>query len=175
MKHSARFLSLLLLVTAGFVASNCGSDDSEGTSAQQTQFTKLQFDWTVSSVSGTPGGPDWNDEFSGGVLSLAKSQSFSENADFSYTFTVPDGVVTSPWPAEGLWKFGASPTSSVTRLDSKLAGGGTGNADVPMTYEIQGDKTLLVKFDLPEGVNYSITGGRVASVSGHWEFTFTRP
>lgn len=174
MKHSARFLSLLLLVTAGFVASNCGSDDSGGTSEQQTQFTKLQFDWTVSSVSGTPGGPDWSNEFSGGVLSLASGSSFSENAEFSYVFTVPGGVVTSPWPSNGLWKFGASAGSSVTRLDSKMSGGST-NADVPMTYELQGDKTLVIKFDLPEGVNYSITAGRTASVSGHWEFTFTRP
>lgn len=175
MKHSARFLSLLLLITAGFVASNCGSDDGGGTSVQQTQFTKLQADWTVSSVTGTPGGPDWNDEFSGGVLSLAAGNSFSENGEFAYTFTVPDGVVTSPWPANGLWKFGSSATSSVTRLDSKLSGGGSNNADVPMSYSLEsGDKTLILEFDLPEGVNYSI-GGRTGSVSGHWKFTFTRP
>jgi hypothetical protein len=174
MKHSARFLSLLLLVTAGFVASNCGSDDSEGTSVQQTQFTKLQFDWTVSSVSGTPGGPDWNEQFKDGVLSLGTSSTFSENGEFAYSFKVPAGVVTSPWPSNGLWKFGASPNSSVTRLDSKLSGGST-NSDVPMTYELQGDKTLIIKFILPEGVNYSITAGRTASVAGQWEFTFTRP
>jgi len=175
MKHSVRFLSLLLLVSAGFVASNCGSDDGGGTSQQQTQFTKLQADWTVSSVSGTSGGPDWNDEFEGGVLSLAKSQTFSEGGEFTYTFSVPDGVVTSPWPAEGLWKFGSNATSNVTRLDSKLNGGVGAFADVPMTYKLEnGDKTLTLEFNIPDGTSYSI-GGKVASVSGSWTFTFTRP
>jgi hypothetical protein len=174
MKHSARFLSLLLLVGAGFVASNCGSDDGGGTSQQQTQFTKLQADWTVASVSGTAGGPDWNDEFEGGVLSLATGGTFSENGEFAYAFSVPGGVVTSPWPANGLWKFGSNAASNINRLDSKISGGGA-FPDVPMTYKLEnGDKTLTLEFNIPEGTSYSI-GGRTASVTGNWTFTFTRP
>jgi hypothetical protein len=174
MKHSARFLSLLLLVSAGFVASNCGSDDGGGTSQQQTQFTKLQADWTVSSVSGTSG-TDWNEQFQGGVLNLAAGNTFSEGGEFSYGFTVPGGVVTSPWPANGLWKFGSNAGSNLTRLDSKISGGDS-FPDVPMTYKLENsDKTLTIEFDIPEGTSYAITAGKTASVTGHWEFTFTRP
>ncbi|HEY3403097.1 MAG TPA: hypothetical protein VGK59_06910 [Ohtaekwangia sp.] len=169
MKHLARLLSLLVLVGAGFFFTNCGSDGGGGDekSEQEIQYDKLKGLWTVQTVD--LDGDSWNDEFAGGELSLT-SDSFSENGEFGYSFTVDGGVDTSPWPGNGSWKFNTSnPSNTIIRLDSEK-----GFDDLTMGYELSNsDETLEITFNLPDGVSFTIAG-RTASVEGNWTFVFTK-
>lgn len=174
MKHLARFLSLILLVGAGIFLSNCGSDGGgKKESEKEKQFKKLKGEWTVFAVETTaPGATDWDAEFAGGVLRL-DLDNFTEDGPYLYTFAVPGGVPTSPWPGEGSWEFSSSnPSNNIIRRDSQYF-----YDNLNMTYQLSNnDQTLEITFQLDPDVSFVIPdNGKVASVEGIWTFTFMKP
>lgn len=172
MKHLARLLSLLILVSGGSFLASCGGGSGGEKSAEEVEFNKLKGEWTLQ--NGTATFTDGSNEvraFPGMKLNL--SGTFSAGAEYSYNVTVTDPVIASPWPAAGKWKFASAtpPTSGITRLDSKID---PTFANIPLNYSLSNsDKTLTITFDF-SGNGFALNG-RTESVNGDWEFIFTRP
>jgi hypothetical protein len=166
MKHLARLLSLLLLVSAGAFFSNCGGGDDGGTSEEETQLNKLKATWELTSVTleGTP-----DDRFDGADLTLTITGNFSEGGKYNYSFATNGAQIdASPFPESGKWRFGSPLASSIIRLDSEL---NSTYADVEMGYSTDGT-TLTLSIAGYTGSNFVI--GRTASVEGDWVFVFTK-
>src|SRR6188768_966753 len=105
MKHLARLLSLLVLVSAGLFFANCGGDGGDEKSAQEKQFDKLKGVWTLQSVTWTGDAND--DRFEGNTVELNVSGTFSENGKFNFDLTSdPNDIDASPWPPSVKWEFG---------------------------------------------------------------------
>lgn len=167
MKHLARLLSLLLLVSAGAFFSNCGGDDDGGTSEEETQLAKLKGEWTLTSVT-YEGSPE--DRFDGAELTLAVTGNFSAGGKYNYSFSTNGAQIdASPFPESGKWKFGSPLTSSIVRLDSELGS----YDDIEMSYTVT-ETTLTLSFESPAESSFVIGNGRTASVEGSWVFEFTK-
>lgn len=170
MKYLNRLLSLLILVSAVIVLTNCGGSDDPVKSEQQTQFEKLKFTWTMQSVT-LDGVSTGNAAEQFDALTLVISGTFAENGTFNYSLDATPQVDASPWPQSGTWKFGSPVSSTINRLDSDLD---AALDDVTMSYALSNsDKTLTVTINDYAGESFVV--GRTASVSGDWIFTFTRP
>lgn len=168
MKYLNRLLSLLILVSAVIVLTNCGGSDDPVKSEQQTQFEKLKFQWTLQSV--TADEPTAADQFDNNTTTLTITGSFNENGTYNYVFDPTTQVDASPWPHDGLWKFGSPVSNTIIRLDTELGS----SEDVTMTYLLSNsDKTLQVTINDYNGGPF--VAGKSASVDGDWTFVFTRP
>lgn len=172
MKYLNRILSLLILVSATLVLTNCGGDDdAPSKSEQQTQFEKLKFTWTLQSVTATGDAASAAGQFDDGTLII--SGNFTDNNDFAYSLSTPD-VTASPWPGAGDLKFGTPVSSTLIRRDSKL-NYTPALPDITMTYQLtNSDKTLTITLNDYSSEIFN-PSGRVASVEGNWVFVFTRP
>jgi hypothetical protein len=166
MKHLARLLSLLILVSAGILFANCDGGGGEGKSEQEKQFDKLKGVWTLQSVTWSEDASD--DRFDGAAVELNISGTFSEDGKFNFDLTSDVQIDASPWPPTVKWEFGSSPATQITRLDSEAPV--SDDADVPMTYTVN-DTQLSIEFDY-SGVGFVV--GKAKSTEGTWVFTFTK-
>ena len=173
MKHLARLLSLLVLVSAGFFLTNCGGDDGgDKKSEEEIQFGKLKFTWNLESATFDGDDDGAAAPFNDATMSLIISGTFSEGGKYGYSFTSDTDIDASPWPAAGSWKFGSPVTSKILRLDSENV---STEADVQMSYTLANeDKSLTITIEDYDGSGWAIPG-RVKSVAGDWVFTFSRP
>lgn len=164
MKHLARLLSLLILVSAGFFYAGCSKSDSDP-SEEETQLNKLKSDqWTLTSAKDPS---DRTSEYPGMKLTIAGT--FSEGGVYTYTSSVTPATswpTVSPWKKSSDWKFQPGKISSqIVRIaDGQV-----------MDYNLSNsDKTLTIHF-VYAGTGFNNNSGRVEEVEGDWTFVFTRP
>jgi len=164
MKHLARLLSLIVLVSAGIFFANCGGGGGgDEKSEKEVQYNKLEGTWVVTDVTG-PGAHDWDADFVDGTINLTV-ENFSENGPYTYVFTVVEDV-QGPWEDSGEWTFGSNPETDMVRHDSD-------DTDVNMDYTVTDDQ-LTISFDYT-GTGWAISGsGRTQSVDGDWTFVFEK-
>lgn len=152
MKHLSRLLSLLILVSAGVFFTNCGGGGGEEPDPEQEQLDKLVGTWTVTDA-------ELNDadkaEFVGAQLTITSNKLFNFSNDAQ--------IEGSPWPPSENWEFGADVTQNINRLDP--------DGNVPLIYSVSGN-SLTIKIPNYTGDAYTI--GKVKSVEGTWDFTFTK-
>jgi hypothetical protein len=159
MKHLERILSLLILVSAGLFFANCGGDDPEGISEEETQLNKFKATWTLSSAND---GQDRTTEYPG--MTATFSGTFVAGGTYTYTSAATDWPSLSPWKKDGSWKFkGDAIGNTIVRLDDAQ--------EMKYTFS-NSDKTLTIEFTYG-GAGFN--NGRVSSVEGDWTFVFTRP
>ena len=164
MKHLARTLSLLILVSAGLFFANCGGTDPNPASEEETQLNKFKASGAAWTITDANDGTDRKDEYTGAKVTF--SGTFSAGGTYSYTTTAPTPGWTnpSPWKKDANWKFkSGSVGNKIIRTDDTQE----------MGYAFSnGDKTLTITF------NYTGTGfnnGRINSVAGDWTYVLTRP
>lgn len=155
MKHLARLMSLLVLVSAGIFFANCDGGNDPGKTEEEKQLDKLAGNWTVTGMS-FEGSTARQDEFLGANLNISTNKEF--------TFTNDTQIEASPWPDNSEWEFGANVLSDMTRFDPD-------SEEVPLTYEVDGT-TLTITIANYSGAGWAI--GRTKSVDGDWEFTFLK-
>ena len=162
MNHLNRIFSLLLLVSAAVLYSNCGGGDDPEKSEEELQLDKLKVSqWTLQSAND---GTDRTAEYPGMTLTLTGS--YSAGGTYSYassasTWPEPRG----PWKKDDAWKFKpGAVANTIIRLSDEQE----------MTYTLSNsDKQLTIAFNyVGEGF---VNAGRVEIVEGDWTFTFTRP
>lgn len=166
MKHLARLLSLLVLVSAVILFANCDGGDDPKKSEQEKQFDKLKGIWTLQSAEWDEDPSD--DRFDGAAVELNINGTFSEDGQFNFGLDSDTQIDASPWPPSVKWEFGAAPATQITRLDSETPV--LDDADVPMTYTVT-DSQLVIVFDY-SGVGFVV--GKTKSTEGTWTFTFTK-
>ncbi|HEY9009288.1 hypothetical protein [Ohtaekwangia sp.] len=170
MKHLARLLSLLILVSAGIFFASCGGGGGNDKTEEELQLDKLKGTWTLTESSVKFGGST-DDRFDGSALKLTIAGTYSAGGKYTYSLTTSKQVNASPWKGAGNWKFNpAAVSSNIIRLDSEF---GDGSQDVSITYSLSSDaKTLTMDFTY-SGTGY-VLGARTESVSGDWTFVFTK-
>lgn len=163
MKHTRIFLLGVSLI-ALLIFAGCGSH-SKTQPVQDTQLALLTKTWTVSSV--TLGGTDvtnsngWN--WTSFTLTVSGQPGQGANGVYNYTCANRPNAGTDPWPTNGTWSFGASPTSQVVRDPS--------TTNLPMTYTVNAaGSTLQISFTLSTGA-----GWRTNNVTGNWVFNLKNP
>jgi hypothetical protein len=156
----SRVLSLLLLVSAALLYTNCGGDDDPEKSVEEVQLDKLKAaQWTLLSAND---GTDRTSEYPGMTLTI--SGTFSPGGSYSYTSNATSWPTLSPWNEVDTWKFkaGAEGNTIIRLSDSQ-----------EMTYTLaNSDKQLTINFTYSGG---GFDNGRVEVVEGNWSFVFTRP
>ncbi len=161
MKHVARLLSLLLLVSAGLFYASCSGGDGDK-SEEEVQLDKLKSTWTLQSAND---GTDRTDEYPGMTITIAGT--FSTGGSYNYTSTATSWPSISPWKKDDAWKFKAGSVSNTIVRQSDL---------IEMSYALtNSDKTLTLNFIYPESGPGFLNSGRIESVEGNWTFVFTRP
>lgn len=156
MKIVTRLFSILAVAALSTLYMSCKSDDPTET-VEEKQFKQVVAAWTLTEAK--LDNTLRTSEFTG--FTLTTSGTFAEDGTYNYSTsgTKPN---PSPWPASGNWKFGTDPTSDIIRDPAS-------DHEVDMNYEVTGT-TLRLTFNIPDGW----TGGRAKSVTGDWEFTFTK-
>jgi len=161
MNHLTRIISCVILVSAGLFYTGCDGGGDEKPQ-EQIQLEKLvSSNWTLISAKDPT---DRTAEYPGMTLSILGTFA-AEGGTYSYTSNATSWPDFSPWKKDDSWKFQpGSVGNKIIRLSD----------DQEMTYTLSNsDKQLTLAF-----IYSSTTGfdnGRVASVAGNWEFTFTRP
>jgi len=160
MKHLARILSLLVLVSAGLFFANCGGGEPDGPSEEETQLNKFKATWNLSSAND---GKDRTSDYT--AMKATFSGTFVTGGTYSYTSTATKWPSVSPWKQNSAWKFKTDAIGSkIIRIDD--------GQEIDYSFS-NGDKTLTIEF------TYTGTGfansGKVSSVEGDWTFVFTRP
>jgi hypothetical protein len=162
MKLATRILSLLVLAAFATFYMSCDGGGGDDQSEEQVQFNKLKSDWLVDKV--LEDGDDRTLDFQGTTLTLEGN--FVQGGSYLYSFEGPMPDI-SPFPRTGSWRFGEDPSSQIIRDQDEN--------ELDMTYEFSGDNNTLVIFlNVPEGHPGWGTTGRGKSVTGDWEFTFTK-
>lgn len=158
MKHVARLFSLLILVSAGLFYASCdGGDDPK--SEEESQLDKLKATWTLQSAND---GTDRTDEYPGMTVTIAGT--FSEGGTYNYSSDADSWPSVSPWKAIDTWKFKSGSVANTIIRQSDLQ---------EMTYLLSdSDKTLTISFNY-QGPGFN--NARTESVTGDWDFVFTRP
>jgi hypothetical protein len=158
MKFQTKWRQFLTLFATILVLGACGGDDKEK-SEEEVQLDKLRGSWTISSVDND--GLDRTDEYPGMKITL--SGTYAEGGTYSLASTATDWPSISPWKKDDSWKFNSAAVSSViVRLSDT----------VDLNYTLGNDDSqLTVEFDY-SGPGFN--NGRVATVGGHWTFTFSR-
>lgn len=155
MKHLARILSLLILVSATVFIAACDGGDGDGPSEKDKQIDLLAGTWSASSV--TLDGAAQSDYTSAFKITIAKS---SSDAMTYVTVGRPAGKL-SPWNANGIFTFGSDIKTQLKRDDN-----------VNITYSLSGNTLTLTLADYA-GEGY-LAPGRTETVEGDWVFTFTK-
>ena len=159
MKHVARLLSLLLLVSAGIFYASCDGGDDGEKSQEEIQLDKLKATWTLQSAND---GTDRTDEYPG--MTMVISGTFTEGGTYNFSSTATSWPSVSPWEDVGTWKFKSGSVANTIIRQSDLQ---------EMTYVLSNsDKTLTISFNY-QGPGFN--NGRIESVDGDWDFVFTRP
>jgi len=157
MKHFARLLSVLVLVSAGIFYSSCDSGGDEKTQ-EELQLDKLKGTWSLQSASD---GTDRTDEYPGMTMTITGT--YSDGGTYNYSSTASSWPSISPWNDIDQWKFKSGSITTIIVRQSDL---------LDMNYSLSNsDNTLSFTF------TYSGPGfanGRTSSVDGNWAFTFTR-
>jgi hypothetical protein len=153
MKHLARILSLLILVSATVFFAACDKGDPAEKSEKEVQIEKLVGEWNISTV--TKDGAAQTADYTGFKITFTKS---SSDAISFTTANRPAGKAT-PWDANGTFTFG-NPVATVLLRDD----------DVTVQYNVSGTSLTLTLEDY-SGLGYT---ARPASVEGDWVFTFTK-
>ncbi|HYG18440.1 MAG TPA: hypothetical protein VD816_05900 [Ohtaekwangia sp.] len=159
MKHLTRLFTLLIFASAAVLLSNCGGDDKDGPSVEETQLNMLKATWTLEEASLDD--VDRTADFADGenMLTLTISGNFSASGVYNYSFS-GKRPNPSPWPASGTWSFvPGSETSQIERDD-----------EVIVSYTVTAN-TLTMTFAC---VDCDYAGSRVESVNGPWEFVFSK-
>jgi hypothetical protein len=163
MKHLARILSLLILVSAGLFFANCGGEEPGSKTEEETQLDKLKAStWIISTVTSPSG--IVTDDFAG--MKLTFSGSYVTNGVYSYTTSTPPTngwPDANPWLDDSEWKF--STTDPTTKI---IALGYT--PDLEITYTVS-STTLELEFTSDGAI---FTNGRAKSVEGAWSFVFEK-
>jgi len=158
MKHLARLFSLLILVSSGIFYASCDGGGGEK-SQEELQLDKLKATWTLQSAND---GTDRTDEYPGMTVTI--SGTFTEGGTYNYSSTATSWPSVSPWEDNGTWKFKAGSVANAIIRQSDLQ---------EMTYVLSNsDKTLTISFNY-QGPGFN--NGRIESVTGDWDFVFTRP
>jgi hypothetical protein len=159
MKHVSRLLSLIILVSAGLFYVSCDGSDDGDKSQEELQLDKLKSTWTLQSANdGTDRTGDYED------MTVTISGTFSEGGTYNYTSDATNWPSVSPWKAIDTWKFKSGSVTSAIVRQSDLQ---------EMNYSLSnGDKTLTISFNY-QGPGFN--NGRTQSVTGDWDFVFTRP
>jgi hypothetical protein len=151
MKHLARILSLLLLVSSVLFSTSCSKDD-DGEPETDTQINLLNGTWTATSVT-YEGVEDGDYDNFSITVNGTKGNEF-----VSYT-TAGRPSKLGPWTSSGTLEFGEPAKTVLVRDD-----------DTSITYAVT-ETTLHMEFDYT-GDGYF--GGRTESIGGHWVFEFTK-
>ncbi len=160
MKHLARILSLLMLVSAGLFITSCGGGDPTDTSEEETELNKFKGPWDMSEV--TLDGVVQAD-YDNVVVTFAGTFG-TAGGSYSYTSTADGWPDVSAWDKDAPWKFKVVGVS-ITRTDD--------NPDVDIAYVFSnGGNTLKLTIEDYQGESY--TNGRVNSVDGKWVFTLNK-
>ncbi len=159
MKHLARILSLLILVSAGLFFANCGGGDPSDTSEEETELNKFKGVWNMTGV--TLDGVSKITDYDG--VEVTFTGTFSAGGKYNYTSTADGWPDVTAWKEDSEWKFKTVGTA-ITRLDD--------NPDVDIAYDFLSDGSLQLTIDNYDGESY--TNGRVNSVAGDWVFTLTK-
>jgi heat shock protein HslJ len=160
MKHLARILSLLILVSAGLFIASCGGSDPSDTSEEETQLNKFKGQWNMSEVK------------LGGVTQAGYTEAkvtfsgtFTAGSNYSYISTATSWPDVSAWKEDAAWKFKSTNVLGViTRIDD--------SQDISYSFSTDGN-TLTLSINAYAGESYSNTG-RVNSVAGNWIFVLTK-
>jgi hypothetical protein len=155
MKHLARILSLLILVSATFFIASCGGDGGNEPSEKEKQIDLLVGTWTATSV--TNDGTPHTDDYNGFQITITKS---SSEAMTYVTQNRPAGKL-SPWNANGTFTFGTNVSTELKRDDN-----------VNITYNLSGSNLTLTMNDY-SGEGYLVPG-RTETVEGDWIFTMAK-
>jgi hypothetical protein len=158
MNYSSRLLTILLVVVAGAFIAGCDGDDPSK-SDEESQLDKLRGVWNIQSVDND--GVDRSDEYP--AMTVTISGTYTEGGTYNYTSDADEWPSVSPWKAVDTWKFksGSIPTNIVRQSDL-----------LDMTYTLSNsDQTLTILFEY-SGPGFN--NGRTESVSGEWEFVFTK-
>ena len=158
MKFQTKWRQFLTLFATILVLGACGGDDKEK-SEEEVQLDKLRGTWNMTSVDND--GLARTDEYPDMKVTLAGT--FSEGGTYSLSSTASDWPSISPWKKDDSWKFNsASVSTGIVRLSDA----------VDLSYSLgNNDSQLTIEFDY-SGPGFN--NGRVASVGGHWIFTFTK-
>lgn len=134
-----------------------GGDDPEK-SQEELQLDKLKSTWTLQSAND---GTDRTDEYPGMTVTI--SGTFSAGGTYNYSSTATSWPSVSPWNDVDTWKFKAGNLNAIVRQSDLQE----------MAYVLSnGDKTLTISFNY-QGPGFN--NGRTESVTGDWDFVFTRP
>jgi hypothetical protein len=155
MKHLARILSLLILVSATLFIVGCGGDDADEPSEKDKQIDLLAGTWQATSV--TNDGTSHTDDYADFTIEIDRS---SSEAMTYVTANRPAGKL-SPWNANGTLTFGANVATDLKRGDN-----------VDITYSVSGTTLVLTMTDY-SGEGYLVPG-RTETVEGDWVFTLTK-
>ncbi|MBA4054097.1 MAG: hypothetical protein C0490_05235 [Marivirga sp.] len=137
----------------------CDGGDNPEKSQEELQLDKLKSTWTLQSAND---GTDRTDEYPGMTVTI--SGTFSEGGTYNYTSDADSWPSVSPWNDIDTWKFKAGSVTSAIVRQSDLQ---------EMSYSLSnGDKTLTISFNY-QGPGFN--NGRTESVTGDWDFVFTRP
>ncbi|MEO7991589.1 MAG: hypothetical protein ABI663_18700, partial [Chryseolinea sp.] len=122
MKHLARILSLLILVSAGLFFASCGGGDPNPTSEEETQLNKFKGEWNMTGVSYD--GVSKITDYVG--IKVTFTGTFQAGGHYNYTSSLTGWPDVSAWKRDSEWKFKVVGTS-ITRLDD--------DPDVDIAYE----------------------------------------
>lgn len=158
MKHLARILSLLILVSATLFIAACDGGDGNEPSEKEKQIDLLVGTWKATAVTldGDPH-PEFTEDIGNSTpftITIAKSSSET------MTYTTSQRPSLSPWNSGGILTFGTSVATQLKRDDN-----------VNLTYSVSGSNLTLTLTDYT-GEGY--TAGRTKTVEGDWIFTMTK-
>lgn len=148
----SRYTILIMLLSGILICTGCGSDDETGASVTEQQIEKLKGSWKATTVTLDEVPQDDYDAF---------TLAISANTATSVHYAITGNPDNSPWISEfgGRLSFDErDPAAYLIRED-----------DVSIQYSVTGT-TLVMEFTYED----ESAGGRLASVSGNWKFTFSK-
>lgn len=158
MKNQIAIFWRMLVITAPFIIlASCGDDKGNGKTVEEKQLEKLVGTWNLQSANDGTNRTDFVDV----VMTL--NGTYSKNGTYNFSFSATEWPDLSPWPDNGSWKFDPEDVeNTIIRLEDTQE----------INYALSNnDDQLVFSF------NYTGPGffnGRTESVTGNWEFVFTR-
>ena len=150
MKSKYTILTILLLAMLCYTS--CSSDDDTEASVTEQQIEKLKGSWKATTVSLDEVAQNEFDDFTIAITA---------NTAASVHYTLTGNPEYSPWVSEfgGRFSFDErDPAAYLIRED-----------DVSIKYSVT-ETALVMEFTYED----ESAGGRQASVSGNWKFTFSK-
>jgi hypothetical protein len=147
-----KYTNLMMLLFGILCYTGCSSDDKTETSVPGQQIEKLKGSWRVTTVSLDE---VEQSEFDGFTLAIMA------NTGTSVHYVITGNPDYSPWISESGGRFSfdeRDPASYLIRED-----------DLSIQYSVTAT-SLVMEFTYDD----ASAGGRQASVSGYWKFTFSK-